>query len=205
MQFQLIKISTVFMLNPSLPILLGKLAKNGYVTSLVREMDDSANIAFIEPPDVIAGKGATRISYNFGRRTLSVEGAMPKEVLSTFKEVEVFLKEMGIKIEKALIPCELTAVASVELIPKFAGKTYDFTESLGYKLQLAEGGFVLSEGDPASNKWLSFKLNRVWSSDIKTKKGYPYRLKLLLREKKTKVFQLLDNLENVFETILKEV
>jgi hypothetical protein len=193
------------MLDPNLPILLKKLAEKGYVTSIVRNSLDSATIAFLEPPDVIAGKGLTRISYNFGRRTLSVEGSIPAETLIIFKDVSTSLMELGNDIRKALIPFEVAVSANIEAKPKFTETSHDFVKLLGNKLRLADGSFVFDGSDPNSNKWFHLALSRLWSSNITTEKGCLYRLKLTYRDSEEKVFHLLENLECILETIVKEV
>jgi hypothetical protein len=205
LQLELVRISTVFMHEPNLPLLLKSLGDKNYVIGHVRYQLDSATITFLEPPDTIAGRGTTRICYNFGRRTLSVESHLPTETLSAMKDVEEGFKQMGVNIEKALIPFEVTVVAEAKLRPKFAEKVYDFMDIFGLKLRLADGSLSLDGGDPNSNRWFHLNLTRVWSSYLATEKLHLYRLKLICRDERNKVFQLLEKLEDIMERLLKEV
>lgn len=205
MQIELIKVSTIFMLDPNLTMLIEKLGQKKYVTAHVRQQPDGATIAFLEPPDVIAGKGSVRVTYNFGRRTLSVEGSISTEVCGALTDIEDCLKELRVEIEKALIPFEVTVVAETELKPKFTDSVYDCVHLLGFKLRLAEGGFIIDGGDPTSNNWFSVNLTPVWSSYAITERGCLYRIRITYRDETRKIFQFLQNLEDVLKRILEEV
>jgi hypothetical protein len=75
-----VRIATVFTLDPDIPVLINKLRKKGYFTAQVKVTVEGASITFIEPPNVIASKGSVRVNYDFGRRTLSIESPISKEV-----------------------------------------------------------------------------------------------------------------------------
>jgi hypothetical protein len=198
-----IRIATVFLLEPDIPVLLDKLARKGYVRASVRPTLEGATIGFIEPPNVIAGKGTVRVDYNIERRILGIESPNPKEILSALDEVESCFKEMNVSIDKALIPYEAIIVAEALLKPRFTDNKYTFKDLLGFDLRLMEGGFVSEGGEPTSNKWFHLKISPIWSS-YKVGEGENLcRITIVYREEKLKLINFIENIENILGKLLE--
>jgi hypothetical protein len=200
-----IRVTTVFMLDPDIPMLLNKLAGRGYVTARVRHTLDGATITFIEPPNVIAGRGAVRVDYDFSRKVLGVEGSSPKEVLHALDDVEDCLKELIVDVEKALIPYEAIVVAEASFKPKFTGIKCALRDLLGFDLRLMEGGFVREYGDPASNRWFYLKVSPIWSSYRVGGEENLYRVSIVYRDEKSKLVNFIGNVEDILRKLLEGV
>jgi hypothetical protein len=199
-----IRVATVFLLEPDIPILLSKLMGKGYVTARVRPTLEGAIISFIEPPSVIAGKGAIRVDYDFNRKVLGIESPNSKEILSALDEVESCLKEMDVNLDKALGPYEVIIIAEALLKPRFTDNKYTFKDLLGFDLRLMEGGLV-SEGEPTSNRWFHMKITPIWSSYKTNGKEILYRVTIVYREEKSKLINFIQNVENILMKLLGEV
>jgi hypothetical protein len=193
------------MLDPDIPMLLNKLAGKGYITARVKPTLEGATIGFLEPPDVIAGKGTVRIDYNFGRRTLGIESPNPQEVLYVLNEVEDCLKELNIDIQKALIPYEVIVTAIAFLKPKFTDIKYAFRDLLGFDLRLIEGGFISEGEEPTSSKWFHLRVFPIFSSYKVSSKEYLYRVTVIYREERSKIVNFIKNIENILRRLLQEV
>lgn len=204
LQIMLVRIATVFMLDPDITALIENLAKKAYITARSRPELEGATITFVEPPNIIAGKGAIKVYYDFGRKTLGVESPSSRETLSALNDIEECFKEIGVNIEKALIPFELTVIAKASLKPKFTNNIYNFTDLLGFNLRLVECGFTMEGGDPNSNKWLHARVVPLWSS-YRTNGENLYRVTLVYRDDKSKLLRFLENLEEVLRRFLGEV
>ena len=200
-----IRVTTVFMLDPDIPMLLNKLAGRGYVTARVRHTLDGATITFIEPPNVIAGRGAVRVDYDFNRRTLGIEGPNPKEVLRALNDVEDCLKELNVDVQKALIPCEAILVAEASLKPKFTNTKYAFRDLFGFDLKLMEGGFVREDGDPTSNEWFHLRVSPIWSSYRVGGSENLYRVSIVYRDERLKLVNFIGNVEDILRKLLEEI
>jgi len=200
-----IRIATVFLLDPDIPMLLSKLAGKGYVTARVRPTVDGATIVFIEPPNVIAGKGTVRVDYDFGRRILGIESPNPKEVLNALDEVWSCLGEINVDIQKALIPYEVIVIAEASLKPRFIENKYAFKDLFDFDLRLMEGGFVNEGGDPTSNKWFHLKISPILSSYKGSDEENLYRVTIVYREEKLKLINFIENLENILRKLLERV
>ena len=109
---QLVRVATMFTLDPDIILLLMHLSRKGYATAFARSSLGGASITPIIPPNVIAIKGDVRIDYDFYRRSLGIEGSNPLEVAPAFHDVWEALKNLGIDLQKALIPCEAIVIAS---------------------------------------------------------------------------------------------
>ena len=193
------------MLDPDIHALLKSLTKREYISARVRPELEGATITFMEPPNIIAGKGVAKVYYDFGRRTLGVESPSPKESLSALNDIEECLKEMGVDIKKALIPFELTVIAEASLKPKFTNNVHNFTDLLGFNLRLAEASFVIEGGDPNSNKWLHARITPLWISYKAIDGENLYRMTIVYRDDKSKVSHFLEHLEDILQRIVKEV
>jgi len=200
-----IRIATLFLLDPDIPMLLSKLAGKGYVTARVRPTVDGATFVFIEPPNVIAGKGTVRVDYDFGRRTLGIESPNSKEVLNALDEVWSCLGEINVDIQKALIPYEVIVIAEASLKPRFIENKYAFKDLFDFDLRLMEGGFVNDGGDPTSNKWFHLKISPIWSSYKGSDEENLYRITIVYREEKLKLINFIENLENILRKLLERV
>ena len=200
-----IRIATLFLLDPDIPMLLSKLAGKGYVTARVRPTVDGATFVFIEPPNVIAGKGTVRVDYDFGRRILGIESPNPKEVLNALDEVWSCLGEINVDIQKALIPYEVIVIAEASLKPRFIENKYAFKDLFDFDLRLMEGGFVNEGGDPTSNKWFHLKISPILSSYKGSDEENLYRVTIVYREEKLKLINFIENLENILRKLLERV
>jgi len=200
-----IRIATLFLLDPDIPMLLSKLAGKGYVTARVRPTVDGATFVFIEPPNVIAGKGTVRVDYDFGRRTLGIESPNSKEVLNALDEVWSCLGEINVDIQKALIPYEVIVIAEASLKPRFIENKYAFKDLFDFDLRLMEGGFVNEGGDPTSNKWFHLKISPILSSYKGSDEENLYRITIVYREEKLKLINFIENLENILRKLLERV
>jgi hypothetical protein len=76
-----VRVASTFMLDPDLALLLSHLANMGYVVASTRVTLGGATITPVMPPNVIAVKGNVIVDYDFGRRSLGVEGRSPQEVI----------------------------------------------------------------------------------------------------------------------------
>lgn len=200
-----IRIATVFMLDPDIPMLISKLAGRGYIVARVRQTLEGATISFIEPPNIIAGKGTVRVDYDFRRRTLGIESPNPKEILNALDEIESCLKEMNVNIDKALIPREAITIAEASLKPRFTDNKYAFKDLLGFDLRLTEGGLVNESGEPTSNKWFHLKISPIWSSYEMGDKENLYIITIVYREEKPKLINFIENIESILRKLLEGV
>lgn len=200
-----VRIATVFMLDPDIPMLIRKLAGKGYITARVRPTPEGATIGFIEPPNVIAGRGNIRIDYDFGRRVLGIESPTSKEAINALNEVESILKEMGVDIKKALVPYEAIVIAEDLLKPKFTGNLYNFKDLLGFNLKPVSAELVMEEGDPSSNKWFHMKISPIWSAYKTGEEESLNRITVTYREERAKLLNFLENLEDILKKIMSEV
>jgi len=200
-----IRIATVFMLNLDIPMLISKLAGRGYITARARQTLEGATISFIEPPNVIAGKGTVRVDYDFGRRALGIESPNPKEILTALDEIESCLKEMNVDIDKALIPREAIIIAEALLKPRFTDNRYDFKDLLGFDLRLVEGALVSEGEEPTSNKWFNLNISPIWSSYKIGEKENLYRITIVYREERSKLINFIENIENILRKLLEGV
>jgi hypothetical protein len=193
------------MLDLEVPMLLSKLAEKGYITARVRPTLEGATISFIEPPNVIAGKGTARVDYDFGRRSLGIESSVSKEILNVLDEIESCLKEINVDVKKALIPYEAIIIAEAFIKPRFIDNEYTFKDLLGFDLRLMEAGFVNEDGGPTSDKWFHMRITPIWSSYRMDEKENFYRVTLVYREEKTKIINFIENIESILRRLLEEV
>jgi hypothetical protein len=200
-----IRIATTYLLDPDIPMLLIKLAGKGYVTARVRPTLEGATISFIEPPNIIAGKGTVRVDYDFGRRTLGIESPNSKEILKVLNEIEDCLREINVDIQKALIPYEVIVIAEAFLKPRFTENRYTFRDLFDFDFRLMEGSFVNEGGDPTSNKWFHLKISPIWSSYKGSDTENLYRITIVYREERLKLINLIENIENILKKLLEEV
>jgi hypothetical protein len=193
------------MLDLDVPMLLSKLARRGYITARVKPTLEGATISFIEPPNVIAGKGTVRVDYNFERRTLGIESPNPEEILAVSDEVWNCLREINVDIQKALIPYEVIIIAVASLKPKFTDTKYAFKDLLGCDLRLIEGGFIKEGEDPTSNKWFHLRISPIWGSYNMDEKENLYRVTVIYREERSELIKFIENVESILRKLLKEV
>lgn len=205
MQVIQVRIATVFMLDPDIIMLIKGLTEKGYITARVRPTLEGATVVFIEPPNVIAGKGTVRIDYDFARRVLGIESPSSKEVINALNEVEDLLKEGGIDIEKALVPYEAVVIAEESLKPRFSDNLYNFEDVLGFNLRSAGISLVMEGGDPSSNKWFHMNILPLWSAYKTGDKENRYRITITYRGEKLKLLSFLENLENILKRMFSEV
>jgi len=193
------------MLDPDITVLLRKLAEKGYITARVKLALEGATVSFLEPPNVIAGKGTVRIDYNFERRALGIESSNPQELLYVLNEVEDCLRELNIDIQKALVPYELIVTAIASLKPKFTDIKYAFKDILGFNLKLMEGGFISEGEEPTSSRWLHLRIFPIWSSYRADSREYPYRVTIIYRDEKPKIVDFIKDIEGILKKLLEEV
>jgi hypothetical protein len=194
------------MLDPDIVLLLTYLSRKGYATAFARLGLGGASITPIIPPNVIAIKGNIRVDYDFGRRSLGIEGLDAREVALAFQDVWEVLKNLGIDIQKALIPCEAIVIASVSLSPKFSSNRVEVLDLLGYNLRIVEAGFALEDGDPASpTRWLNIRITPVYSSYRPSEKENLYRIEVIYRDEREKVLRFLENVNEVLRKLLERV
>jgi hypothetical protein len=200
-----IRVSTVFMLDINVPDLLSRLRKRGYVTAPIRQTLEGVTISFIDPFNMIAGKGTVRVDYDFGRRALGIESPNSKELSSGLEEIWSCLEEMNVNIEKALIPHELIVVAEASLGPKFIDIKYTFRDLLGFDLRLMEGAFVREGEDPKSNRWFHLRISPIWSSYKINEKENLYRITIVYREERSKLINFIENIESILRKLLERM
>ena len=207
MKILTIRISTVFMLDPYIPLLLRNLQEKGYVVSPVKIGPGGFSVIFIEPPNVIAAKGDTRISYDFNRRSLAIEGSIPRSVITALMDVKECLSSMDIEVSKALIPLELNAVAVARLKPRFVENMYSLmlTEDMNFSLKSVEMGLAMSDSDPNSSKWLHIRITPLWSSYRAPGEENLYEVVIVYRDDERKIIYLVENLEEALKKIIQMV
>jgi hypothetical protein len=194
------------MLDPDIVLFLSYLSRKGYVTAFARPGLGGASITSIIPPNVIAIKGNVRIDYDFGRRSLGVEGSDAREVALSFQDVWEVLKNLGIDFQRALIPCEAIVIASASLSPKFSSNRIEALDLLGHNLRIVEAGFALEDGDPVSpTKWFHIRIVPVYSSYRPGEKENLYRIEVVYRDEKEKVLRFIENVGDVLKKLLERV
>jgi len=203
---QQIRIVTMFALDPDIVLFLTNLSKMGYAIAFARPGLGGASITPIIPPNVIAVKGGVRVDYDFGKRSLGVEGSDAREVALAFQDVWGALKNLGIDIQKALIPCEVIVIAFASLSPKFSSSRVETLDLLGHNLRMVEAGFALEDGDPASpSKWLHIRITPVYSSYKPGEKENLYRIEVVYRDEREKVLRFIENAGDVLKKLLERV
>jgi hypothetical protein len=194
------------MLDPDIILLLTHLSRKGYAIAFARSGLGGASITPIIPPNVIAIKGNIRIDYDFSRRSLGVEGSDAREVALAFQDVWEVLKNLGIDLQKTLIPCEAIVIASASLSPKFSSNRIEALDLLGYNLRMVEAGFALEDGDPASpTKWLYIRITPVYSSYRPGEKENLYRIEVVYRDEREKVLRFIESGGDVLKKLLEGV
>jgi hypothetical protein len=194
------------MLDPDIILLLTDLSRKGYATAFARPGLGGASITPIIPPNIIAIKGGIRIDYDFYRRSLGIEGSNPLEVAPAFHDVWEALKNLGIDLQKALIPCEAIVIASASLSPRFSNNRVEALDLLGYNLRMTEVGFTLEDGDPASpTKWLHIRIAPVYGSYKPGEKENLYRIEVVYRDEKEKVLRFIENVGDILTKLLERV
>jgi len=203
---QQVRVTTTFTLDPDIVLLLTHLSRKGYATAFARPGLGGASVTPIIPPNVIAIKGNVRIDYDFYRRSLGIEGSNPLEVTSAFHDVWEALKNLGIDLQRALIPCETIVIASASLSPRFSSNRVEALDLLGYNLRMAEAGFTLEGGDPASPiKWLHIRITPVYSSYKSGEKENLYRIEVVYRDEREKTLRLIENMGDILTKLLERV
>jgi hypothetical protein len=199
-----IQVITVFMIDPDIPMLISKFTEKGYITARIRTLPEGVGISFIEPPNIIAGKGTIKVNYDFGRKALGIESPNFKEISACLDEIWNCLKEINVDIEKALIPYEVTIIGEAFLKPKFSDNKYIFKNLFDFDLKLMEAGLIGEGKDPNSNEWFYLKLSPIWSS-YKIDEKSLYRITIVYRDKKTKIINFIENIESNLKNLLKEL
>ena len=75
-----------------------------------------------------------KVDYDFGRRSLGVEGLYAREVVLTLQDLWQALKNLSIDVDRALVPYEVIVVASASLSPKFSNNI-ETSDLLGLTLE----------------------------------------------------------------------
>lgn len=201
-----VRVATMFMLDPDIILLLTDLSRRGYAIAFARSSLGGASITPIIPPNIIAIKGNVRIDYDFHRRSLGVEGSNPREVALAFHDVWDALKNLGIDLQRALIPCEAIVIASASLSPRFGNNRIEALDLLGYNLRMTEASFTLEDGDPASpTKWFHIKIAPVYSSYKPSKKESLYRIEVVYRDEKEKALRFIESVGDILTKLLERV
>ncbi|MEM1610098.1 MAG: hypothetical protein QXQ57_00445 [Sulfolobales archaeon] len=198
-------ITTVFMLDPDITLFIRRLGEKGYITAYVKPTIEGASITFLEPPGVIAKKGSTKIEYDFGRRRLDIESPTPKDAINTLSEVESVLKDIGVDIDKALVPYEVIVIANSFFKPKFLTYSYNFKDLLGFNLRPVSADLVMEGGDPNTNRWFQVRILPIWSSYKGIDRENLYRVTVIYRDERTRILNFLENLVDILKKIADEV
>jgi hypothetical protein len=106
----------------------------GYVVASVRLSPGGVNRTPIIPPNIIAMEGGVRVGYDFGRRSLGVEGSNSREIISTLQDLWEVLKSLRIDIQRVLIPYEAIVIALASLSPKFSSNVIEAVDMIGFNL-----------------------------------------------------------------------
>lgn len=201
-----IRVATTFMLDPDITLLLSYLSRMGYVIASVRLSPGGVNIAPIIPPNIIAMKGGVRVDYDFGRRSLGVEGSNSREIISTLQDLWEVLKSLRIDIQKVLIPYEAIVIALASLSPKFSSNVIEAVDMIGFNLKMIEAGFALEDGDPTSpNKWLHIRIAPIYSSYKPGEKDNLCRVEVVYRDEREKILKFVENISDILKKILEKV
>jgi hypothetical protein len=200
-----IRVVTTFMLDPDVVLLLSYLSKMGYVTAPTRLGPGGTSITPIMPPNIIAMKGNVKVDYDFGRKSLGVEGLYAREVTSTLQDLWQALKNLSIDVDRALVPYEVIMVASASLSPKFSNNV-EVSDLLGFNLRIVEASFALENGDPTSpSKWFHVRITPVYSSYRPGERENLYRIEVVYRDEKEKILKFIENAGDILKRLLERV
>jgi hypothetical protein len=200
-----IRVVTTFMLDPDVVLLLSYLSKMGYVTAPARLGLGGVSITPIMPPNIIAMKGNVKVDYDFGRKSLGVEGLYAREVTSTLQDLWQVLKNLSIDVDRALVPYEVIMVASASLSPKFSNNV-EASDLLGFNLRMVEASLALENGDPTSpSKWFHVRITPVYSSYRPGEKENLYRIEVVYRDEKEKILKFIENAGDILKRLLERV
>ena len=195
--FERVVFSSVWMFNPDIVGLVRELGGLGYVTARVRPVFDGYDIGFLEARNVIAIKGMVRVSYDFGRRMLGVEGVKVGEVVLCAGEVEKVLDKLGVNVEDGVLFYEVQVrgrVSGVDL-PKKEVK-------LGDRVLM---GLVTDyvSGNPGTTRFLHVRVYPLWATW--KEKPRVYELTVVYRDDKRVLMEFLENVENVLNGFLQSL
>jgi hypothetical protein len=200
-----VRVSSTFMLDPDLTLLLSHLANIGYVVASTRVTLGGATVTPVMPPNVIAVKGNVIVDYDFGRRSLGVEGRSPQEVILALQDLWKTFEDLRIDVEKALVPYEAIVVALTTLNPRFSSNRVEAVDVIGYNLRMVEASFVLEDGDPTSHRWLYVRIIPVYSSFRPGEGENLYRIEIVYRDERGKILKFIEDIEGIIGKILERV
>jgi hypothetical protein len=201
-----VRVSSTFMLDPDIALLLSHLASMGYVVASTRvTLGGGGAVTPVMPPNVIAVKGNVIVDYDFGRRNLGVEGRSPQEVILALQDLWSAFEDLRIDVEKALVPYEAVVVALTTLNPRFSGNRVEAVDVIGYNLKMVEASFVLEDGDPTSNRWLHVRIVPVYSSFRSGERENLYRIEIVYRDERGKILKFIEGIEGIIGEILDRV
>ena len=198
-----VSLLSVWMLNPNLGEFLAILRNKGYITAKVKPRSGGGyDIAFLEPPNVIAIKGSTYLMYDPGRRSLMVDGATPDEMLLAFNEVENLLREVGSDPDKCVLFYEFLAKASAVANKLYLGPL-ETSDILGFNVIMLPITIVSENGDPNSTNWFHMDIRPMWTSwkDNKIR----YEITLIYRNEKSILIKFAKTLENNLKKLLDRI
>jgi hypothetical protein len=150
-------------------------------------------------------KGNVKVDYDFGRKSLGVEGLYAREVTSTLQDLWQALKNLSIDVDRALVPYEVIMVASASLSPKFSNNV-EVSDLLGFNLRIVEASFALENGDPTSpSKWFHVRITPVYSSYRPGERENLYRIEVVYRDEKEKILKFIENAGDILKRLLERV
>ncbi len=198
-----VALSSIWMLNPSLPELLLELGKRGYAVARVRPRSlGGYDVIFIEP-NVVAFRKSTFILYDPNRRMITIEGSDANDVFDVFNDVEKVLKNVGSNPDRGVLFYELLSKAKAVGNKWILNKPIKVDDLLGLDLLAIPISFVSAKGDPNSKQWFQLDIRPIWTSwsDEKVR----YEVILICRDSKERLVDILKNINNVLKNILERI
>lgn len=197
------RFSFVWIIDPDIPGLLLHLAQKKFITAPQRVQDDGYQIAFLEPPDVVAVKNRLRICFNPNRRILAVEGEEVEQLKNTVQEVWNALQELGINPDQQALVKEIEIVGRVKDL-KLREKKLNNLEGTNFPLIAMCPVVVMKNGNPNSAHWFHFRLTPVWAVWAEEKKR-GFHFGLVYRDKKDALFNFLEKAEEAIKDLLNQI
>ena len=202
-QIERIAFISIWVLNLDLPSLVGMLSQKGYITARIKPRFDAYEIGFLEPPNVIAVKGATRICYDVMRRSLEVESPHSEEALSALKDLDEILESSGMDPKEGALVYELQVKAKISGVNMPLGKL-SAGDLLGEDLLYIPSLFVIAKGNPNSSKWFDLRLTPIWATWAREDKRV-FELTLVYRDKKEKMVFFAQSIKENLEKLMRRI
>lgn len=207
---EVVKVVSVWMLEPDIPLMLMELGRKGFVVARVVSRPLSGyEIAPLEPPSprgpglLLAVRNATRIYFNPGRRSLAVEGSNAGDVVAVVEQVEQVLKNVGSDPARGVLFYEVMARGLARGNKLLLGKRVRLGSVLDSELEILPSTLVLSNADPNSKHWLIFEVKPHWTSWPED--NVYYEVNMVYRHTRDRVLQAAAHVETLFTEILEEL